>query len=50
MERFPGTVSIEELQAKAKNTNTTKVHASDYVLIFLGRNIETKLKGWKLAD
>ena len=24
MERFPGTVSIEELQAKAKNTNTTK--------------------------
>ena len=53
MERFSATVLIEELKAKAKNTNTTKIHASGCLYIFLGRKLETKnkkLKGWSLAD
>ena len=34
MERFSATVSIEELKAKAKNTNTTKI-TCQWVLVYL---------------
>ena len=53
MERFSATVSIKEIKAKAKNTNTTKSTCQCLRYNFLGRKLETKskkLKGWSLAD
>ena len=53
MERFSATVSIEELKAKAKNTNTTKNTCQCLRYIFLRRKLETKskkLRDWSLAD
>ena len=54
MERFSATASIEELKAKANNTNTTKTTRHclcGYHSWAKPRNWKTKkLKGWSLAD